>query len=309
MSTQVTINKSEDSNIFLHPLVIISISDHFTRTKFAINNKDPNPRVVGALIGTQAGRNIEIFRSFEAFLIPGPGGRQLIDKSYLLKKSTQLKEVHPSYDFLGWYSTGDGAKDDDLEIQKQLLDINENPLYLIINPLSQTTTLGSSSRELPISIYESGYQLINDEPRLLFSKVTYKIETTDAERISVDYVANATISGGDENSSLNSHLKGMHNAVKMLNMRVKILSSYLQAVSDGKVPADHALLRQVASLINLLPAFDSARFRQDLLHEYNDVLLVTYLSALTKSVSLTSDLVDKFNVAYDKLGMRRRFFH
>eukprot|EP01097_Dermamoeba_algensis_P009955 TRINITY_DN717_c0_g1_i3.p1 TRINITY_DN717_c0_g1~~TRINITY_DN717_c0_g1_i3.p1 ORF type:complete len:115 (-),score=16.06 TRINITY_DN717_c0_g1_i3:953-1297(-) len=89
MSTQVTINKSEDSNIFLHPLVIISISDHFTRTKFAINNKDPNPRVVGALIGTQAGRNIEIFRSFEAFLIPGPGGRQLIDKSYLLKKSTQ----------------------------------------------------------------------------------------------------------------------------------------------------------------------------------------------------------------------------
>jgi len=216
--------------------------------------------------------------------------------------------VHPSYDFLGWYSTGDGAKEDDLEIQKQLLDINESPLYLIINPLGQSTNLGNS-RELPISIYESGYQLINDEPRLLFSKVPYKIDTTDAERISVDYVANVTLSGSSENSSLNSHLRGMHNAVKMLNIRVKILTNYLQAVAEGKTPAEHALLRQVASLVNLLPAFDSSKFRQELLHEYNDVLLVTYLASLTKSVNLTNEIVEKFNIGYDKIGDRRRLMH
>ena len=38
-------------NISLHPLVIINISDHWTR--FKIQNQKENPRVIGALLGIQ----------------------------------------------------------------------------------------------------------------------------------------------------------------------------------------------------------------------------------------------------------------
>lgn len=40
-------------NLMLHPLVIINISDHFTRTK--VQNNLENPRVIGALLGSQQG--------------------------------------------------------------------------------------------------------------------------------------------------------------------------------------------------------------------------------------------------------------
>jgi COP9 signalosome complex subunit 6 len=39
--------------------------------------------------------------------------------------------------------------------------------------------------------------------------------------------------------------------------------------------------------------------------EYNDALLVTYLASITKGTSLTNELVDRYNVAYDRQGQRR----
>ena len=51
----------------LHPLVIINISDHFTRGR--CQTSSPSPRVFGALIGAQSGRHIEIANSFEVKVV------------------------------------------------------------------------------------------------------------------------------------------------------------------------------------------------------------------------------------------------
>ena len=47
----------------LHPLVIVNISDHYTRIK-AQRGGTPS-RVIGCLLGCQSGRTVEIFNSFE----------------------------------------------------------------------------------------------------------------------------------------------------------------------------------------------------------------------------------------------------
>ncbi len=46
-------DRSSAMNILLHPLVIINISEHWTRAK--VHGKDPNPRVIGILLGLQNG--------------------------------------------------------------------------------------------------------------------------------------------------------------------------------------------------------------------------------------------------------------
>ena len=51
----------------LHPLVIINISDHFTRGR--CQSDAAAPRVFGVLIGAQTGRHIEIANSFEVKVI------------------------------------------------------------------------------------------------------------------------------------------------------------------------------------------------------------------------------------------------
>lgn len=76
----------------LHPLVIVNISDHYTRVKSQLTNgvaesssSSPTepPRVFGCVIGVQSGRNVEIFNSFELLFDPET---QSLDRAFLEKK-------------------------------------------------------------------------------------------------------------------------------------------------------------------------------------------------------------------------------
>jgi len=289
-------------NISLHPLVIINISDHATRARMQSDGKSAQPRVLGALFGVQSGRNVEIFNSFE-LVYTEVEGALVIDTDYVKTKQEQFSLVFKTYDLLGWYSTGSECKPKDIEIHQQFLPFNESPLYLLLDPIASKI----NTRGLPITLYESELRIINDEPTMLFSKVHYKIETGEAERIAVDHVAHVTPTGGEAGSQLTAHLMGTHNAIKMLHTKIKILKRFLEATATGEVKVDHGLLRQIAGLCNLLPAIDTEAFKEDFLNEYNDALLVTYLSSITKGASIINDMVDRYNTAYDRQGRRRGF--
>jgi len=137
-----------------------------------------------------------------------------------------------------------------------------------------------------------------------FATVKYQIATGEAERVAVDYIAKANTVTEDD-SMLVGHLSNIQSAIKMLNFRVKYIQKFLESTSKGEFPMDHSLLRQISSLCNLLPSIDSSHFNQEFLVEYNDTLLMTYLSSLTKSANQMNNLVDKFNIASE--GGRRRF--
>jgi len=304
MSKNSVVKEREGSgqlSISLHPLVIINMSDHWTRTK--VQQRQDNPRVIGAFLGLQNGRQIEICNSFE-LVFSVVDGTIVIDQTYLHKKQEQFKKVFPTYDFLGWYSTGNQVQNADVAIHKQIMEINESPLYLLMDA---PACLKPATKDLPITIFESELHMVEDNPTLLFVKIPYKIETGEAERISVDHIAKVTPTGG-EGSSLSGHLMHTHNAISMLNMRIKILVNFLEATKGGKIPKDHALLRRISMLTSQLPAIDNDAFRHEFINEYNDALLVTYLATVTKGSSGINELLDKFSIVNDRQSRRRGFF-
>ncbi|TKY49877.1 COP9 signalosome complex subunit 6a [Spatholobus suberectus] len=298
----------------LHPLVIVNISDHYTRVKSQMNptlashsNAAPNggdgvvsplpPRVYGCVIGVQKGRTVEIFNSFELLYDPSTHS---LDRSFLEKKQELYKKVFPHFYILGWYSTGSDAEESDMHIHKALMDINESPVYVLLNP-----SINHSQKDLPVSIYESELHVIDGIPQLIFVRSSYTIETVEAERISVDHVAHLKPSdGGSAATQLAAHLTGIHSAIKMLHSRIKVLHHYLLAMQKGDVPFENSLLRQVSSLLRRLPAIESGKFQDDFLMEYNDTLLISYLAVLTNCSSAMNELVDKFNTAYDRHSRR-----
>ncbi|KAH7545484.1 hypothetical protein FEM48_Zijuj01G0098800 [Ziziphus jujuba var. spinosa] len=283
----------------LHPLVIVNISDHYTRVKSqmhppltATNGSDgvdntssspsssssspsrsPPPRVYGCVIGIQRGH----------------------------------KKVFPHFYILGWYSTGSDAQESDMHIHKALMDINESPVYVLLNP-----SINHAQKDLPVTIFESELHVIDGIPQLIFVRASYTIETVEAERISVDHVAHLKPSdGGSAATQLAAHLTGTHSAIKMLNSRIRVLHHYLLSMQKGDIPCENSLLRQVSSLLRRLPAIESGKFQDDFLMEYNDTLLITYLAMFTNCSSSMNELVDKFNTAYDRhsrRGGRTAFF-
>jgi COP9 signalosome complex subunit 6 len=283
----------------LHPLVIVNISEHFTRTK---HRMPQNPRAIGILLGTQTGRVVEVFHSYEA-VTSVKDGVIAIDADYVKTKADQMRQVpqFSAYDILGWYATGSEPTKADLAIHRQLVPFNESPVFLLLNP-----AISLVARDLPIAMYESEVRIVGDTPTLIFARTTYKIETGEAERIAVDHVAHAAPVGGLEGTKLSTHSLSLQNAVRMLSQRVRIMQKYVEDTDKGVTPPDHALLAQIASLTNQLPTIDSQAFRDDFVTEFNDGVLLAYLTAITKTSSQINELVTKHNLAFDRQSMRSR---
>jgi COP9 signalosome complex subunit 6 len=55
----------EKADYKIHPLVLMNISDHFTRIKFRCQEGNKVKRAFGMLLGKQVGDNIEIENSVE----------------------------------------------------------------------------------------------------------------------------------------------------------------------------------------------------------------------------------------------------
>lgn len=117
-------------SVSLHPLVIMNVSEHWTR----IRAQENSSQVYGALIGKQKGRNIEIMNSFE-LMFDKIEGNIIFNDEYYATKEAQFKQVFPDLDFLGWYTTGDAPNESDLNFHKQICKINESPLFLKLNPM------------------------------------------------------------------------------------------------------------------------------------------------------------------------------
>eukprot|EP00879_Flechtneria_rotunda_P001616 GHRR01001776.1.p1 GENE.GHRR01001776.1~~GHRR01001776.1.p1 ORF type:complete len:320 (+),score=108.09 GHRR01001776.1:194-1153(+) len=285
----------------LHPLVLINVSDHFTRLKANGPAGAQPPMVMGCLLGSQDGRTVDVSNSFEMKYTTADDGWQ-IDHPFLLKKQEQYKTVFPKQDIVGWYCTGRQVEERHLAVHRQVLQFNESPVFLLLNPF-----IDHARKDLPVDVYETELHAVDGVPQTVFVKANYSMETSDAERIGVDQVAKILPSGKASGSEqLNAHLAGLHSAIKMLSGKLGAIQQHLELVAQGKAPFHHAMLRQVNSLVSSLPALDNPQFRRDYLVEYNDTLATLLLAGLTQSLAGLTDLTDKFGLAYEKTGPGRR---
>ncbi|KAG1482736.1 hypothetical protein G6F57_003347 [Rhizopus arrhizus] len=267
------LQSSSGLSISVHPLVLLNISDHYTRIRLQNPSIIENGRVFGALLASQSGRNIDIVNSFELpFQLAEDGVNHLLDKTFLLYKLDQLKQVFPTLDFMGWYSIGIQPTELDLKLHEQ---------------------------QFPIEIYEPMMDMVDGNyTRLVFIKTSYKLETGEAERIAIDHVAkpSSTTSDTSLGNALVSHLTTQRNAIAMLHSRIQFLHDYLQDVKSGLMPVDHNLLRQISSVCKRSTVLEKKAFNDQFSTEYNDVLLVAYLASITKGLNIVNDLTDKFNL-------------
>lgn len=183
--------------------------------------------------------------------------------------------------------------------------------------------------ELPIGIYETyvevrqakdqgqtGEQGQQAGPSMYFRPAHYQVETGEAERIAVDHASKPPVGDEDGQSSCKSsqreivddfsktdsamlcsviaNLTTQQNAVKMLLDRIQTLVAYVEDVQSNKTPRDHEALRQIASLVAGLPASgETEEFKQELLTEYNDLLLTTYLADMTSGMTSLNEVSER----------------
>ncbi|KAG6381380.1 maintenance of mitochondrial structure and function-domain-containing protein [Boletus reticuloceps] len=269
-------------SLLLHPLPILNISEHLTRLKLQM--KSDLPFVLGALLGTQNGREVEIVNTFE--LAVEDGRDDTVDHGFLVQRRDQYKQVFPSLEFIGWYTVAPTPTSRHIALQDQFTGFCSTPLLLLLQPSSSVSSASDiTGQTLPFKAYEPSVEIRDKKTRSVFIEAPYKVETGEAERIAVDWTAK----GGGGNTSLESHLQAQRAAVKMLHERILVLVQYVTNVLAGQVPKDHTILRSISALIASLPASENKGFREEFDTEYEDVQLTAFLSALTNSTNTLND--------------------
>ncbi|KAI0374471.1 COP9 signalosome subunit 6 [Pilatotrama ljubarskyi] len=291
-------------SIALHPLPILNISEHLTRLR--LQTRTRVPFVIGALLGTQNGRDVEIVNTFELAM---EDDGETVDQGFLVTRKEQYKQVFPSLEFIGWYTVAERPTARHIALNEQFTPYSSTPLLLILQPSTVfAASADASGQSLPLKAYEPTLEIRDRKSRSVFVEVPFSVETGEAERIAVDWTAK----GGSGGTSLESHLQTQRAAVKMLHDRILLLVKYVSDVIAGSAKKDHATLRALSALIASLPASENKEFREEFDTEYEDVQLTAYLANLTKSANLLNDLVDKHVVLSSSredrggMGMRRR---
>ncbi|KAG7450211.1 COP9 signalosome subunit 6 [Guyanagaster necrorhizus] len=288
-------------SISLHPLPILNVSEHLTRRKLQTNTS--TPFILGALLGTQNGRDVEIVNTFE-LAVEEDGAT--VDHSFLVSRRDQYKQVFPSLEFIGWYTVAPRPSSRHIALHSQFTGYCSTPLLLLLQSSNNVSTGSDGNQTLPFKAYEPTIEIRDRLSRPVFVEASYNVETGEAERIAVDWTAR----GGGSGTSLESHLQTQRAAVKMLHDRIVILVHYVTKALAGKTPKDQAILRSISALVASLPATENKAFREEFDTEYEDVQITAFLSSLTKSTSILNDLVDKHLIVTanrdDKMGPRRR---
>lgn len=284
-------------NVALHSLVILNISEHWTRVRAQLGKPE---RVFGALLGRQKGRNIELCTSFEMKIDKNADNPDLeeIDLEFLNTNIGQFKQVFSDLDFLGWYTTGSAPIENDIALHKQICTINESPVLLKLDPFGKHT-------DLPVYIYESVIDLINGEVTMLFIELEFSLATDEAERIGVEHIAKLSCNDTQVQSTVADHLNTQYSAISLLNNRIKVILEYVKSVQASKGKKNNEILRDIQSLCNRLPVMNSPNFYREFYTLYNDVTWISYLGVITQGSNTLNQYINKFLVMYDKSISKR----
>ena len=86
--------EGKDREVKLHPLVLINISDHYTREKVRSTDSEiykESERVAGVLFGVQTGKVVDVLESFEMAYEILDSGVLRFDEQFLASKKSQCK--------------------------------------------------------------------------------------------------------------------------------------------------------------------------------------------------------------------------
>lgn len=272
----------------LHPSVIMSISEHHTRT-LAVRQQPVI--VVGALLGKKTDQNTEIVDCFELRVTSGGTSDSIgdspytIDREFYQRKLPLVKQVNPELDLIGWYATSlpdatTPTTEIDVILHKQISELIVNPIFLKLNPYKRETDPKISGC-LPINLYEAVINIDSKGENPNFIEISWTIVTDDIEIIGLEHSAKMTHVNVVPSAAIDN-LRLQLSAVKMLKDRIRIISKYVKDVQSGVLEYNEELIGDIAKLCKQFPIMRSEDYTQAYNIQCNDVALNTYLGILTK---------------------------
>merc|ERR1711923_150286 len=276
--------KNDGTIVTVHPLVLLSVVDHFNRMSKIGNQK----RVVGVLLDSWSTKqNLDISNSFA---VPFDEDEKdptvwFLDHQYLEQMYAMFKKVNAKERIVGWYHTGPKLHPNDIAINDLLRKYCSQSILVIVD--AKPNRIG-----LPTEAYRSVEEVHDDGTPTIktFEHVPSEIGAEEAEEVGVEHllrdIKDTTV--GTLSQKITNQLMGL----KGLNQKLNDMHKYLQQVADGKLPMNHQITYLLQDIFNLLPDVTNPQFVKSINVNTNDQMMVVYTASLIRSIIALHNLIN-----------------
>ncbi|CDW60742.1 26S proteasome non ATPase regulatory subunit 7 [Trichuris trichiura] len=278
------------SRVIVHPLVMLSVVDHFNRVYKATQAT----RVVGVLLGTvMPNRVVNVSNCFG---LPfeeedTSNGVWFIDLDYLENMYAMFRKVNARESIVGWYHSGPNLYKNDVEVNETLKKFIDTPVLIVVR--AKPMEVGS-----PLTAYIEMEEVQEDgsTTKKTFALRPSKVESEEAEEIGVEHLLRDVKDrvSGTLAQSVTNRMVGLKGMVLLLEE----ITAYLKTVASGELPVNNSVCFHVQEVMNALPDLDATYWLQGFTSENNTMLMNLFLSSTARAVLGLHDLIE------NKLALR-----
>jgi len=275
-------NQKPVDRVIVHPLVLLSVVDHFNRMKKAGNTK----RVVGVLLGSVRNKILDVSNSFAVPFDEEDKDKDVwfLDHEYLETMYTMFKKVNARERIVGWYHTGPRLHRNDILVNDLVSGYNPSSVLVIID--AEPKELG-----LPTEAYYAVEEIHDDgtPTSKTFEHIQSEIGAEEAEEVGVEHllrdIRNITV------GSLSQQITNQLNGLKGFHSSLNDIRHYMDKVIKNELPANNQIVYQLQDVFNLLPEVSISEFVKATYVKTNDQGLVIYLASLIRAVIALHNLI------------------
>lgn len=252
----------------VHPSVLFQITDAYER------RPADNQRVVGTLLGTVDKESVEVSN---CFTVPHKeGGEVQFDLQHATSMYELNKKVNPQELLVGWFATGSAITNHSVLIHEYYDRETKNPIHLTLD-----TTLNAGKMNMkayvcvPIGVpgATSGS---------MFTSVPVEVLASGAEVTGLDLLHKTKFTKLRQVEPM-PDLVRVSEGVAKLEYMLDAVTKYVEAVLSGQETPDNSVGRKLLDLVNSVPKMTPDEFEKMLNSNMKDLLMVIYLTQLTKT--------------------------
>lgn len=278
---------SPHSEYKVHPVVVFSVLDHYKR------RTGGQERVIGTLLGRISSDSPRIVTITNSFPVPHVENddQVIVDMDYhdsmlSLHKKTCKDEV-----VVGWYTTSDTLGYTSSLINDVYKDQVNKPVLVTVDVdvrknhrIGLKGYIGSSvnvGKRMP--------------PLARFEPVDLQITAYEAEKIGVDALINGIPEDErlDAPASILTDFDNLEGSLYKLADMINGISTYVEKVKAGEMQGDPVIGKMIVQALSNIPHLTEENFQEILSGNMQDLLMVIYLSKVTRSQLLLADKINQ----------------
>lgn len=269
--------------VVVHPLVLLSVVDHFNRMSKIGNQK----RVAGVLLGSVRNKVLDVANSFAIPFDEDDKDASVwyLDHDYLEHMATMFKKVNAKERVVGWYHTGPKLHPNDIRINELIRRFNPNSVLVVIDAKPKALGLPTEAYIAIEDVHDDGTPTSKT-----FDHLPSEIGAEEAEEVGVEHllrdIRNITV------GTLSQQITNQLSSLKGLHVHLQEIHAYLEQVESAKLPINHIIMYQLQDIFNLLPNLNVDEFIKSVTVKTNDQMVVIYLASVVRSVIALHNLIN-----------------